>query len=884
MKCIYNAIIIALLSHVCALNAAEPTYVWWEGEDFAKTNIPEPLQSLPGNANPEQQEKLSGGKWFTTQGPESDKPYKAQYSVNVPTTKNYNLWVRKFWKHGPFKWKFDNNDWVLCEKTRALHDSTALEKHWSANWVFLGKVDLKEGKRQLDIEMLDAKGGGCIDCFLLIDGSFIPRGKLKPGEKSGATEAGRFAWEPDGDPADGSSPIDLRYLNEKRAGQSGHVRRKGQGFVLGDGTPVRFLEKGTVNPYMSDEMIRYRGKRLAKYGVNLMRIGFARKYPLYKKGQMDQFNHYLDRIHYMVSAFREEGMYTWIRLYWDTGQTEFFFDPEFRKHYLDYAKHIMNTKNPYTGLSMAEDPAVAVCAIQNENNLLFWTFNPKNRSKKALQQIEKAFGDWATQKYGSIDKALTTWGNDKHPSNHIKKTVDVATEGRLALYAVGHLTGADWAAAQRNPKRASDQLRFMVEAQKKTYADIVKYFREDLGFKCLISCSNWKTADSRVLGPFEHYSYTEGDMVTRNIYFGPTFKPKPKRFYAIDVGDTFTPHTSLKAPKNPTSFTVAHTNDMPYTITENNWDRPNKYRSEWPFLVAAYGSMLGADSWSFAGNGGPLWNTSMQVWDVNSPSVMGQLPAVALAFRKYIKEAPTVVTDTLALNDLYEFKGASVNMGKGADALWISKIGDKEGAKVKDSGKVDPLAFFVGKVERKIGDAPSKLESIDLNKYIDRKKGTVKSITGEIEWDYVNGMVKLTNPYVQGACGFLKQAGSIDLGDVSIQSQNDFGVVMVVALDDKPLKESKKILIQTATDDRTYGFKLKDLGDGRTEIIDVGQPPLMVTNIKASVTIKNRVGCKVDVLNQAGYPRGDQAQTSADQGSTKISLPQDTIYTLCTFK
>ena len=41
--------------------------------------------------------------------------------------------------------------------------------------------------------------------------------------------------------------LDLRYLNEKEAGQSGFVRltADGDGFVLGDGTPVRFWAVGT---------------------------------------------------------------------------------------------------------------------------------------------------------------------------------------------------------------------------------------------------------------------------------------------------------------------------------------------------------------------------------------------------------------------------------------------------------------------------------------------------------------------------------------------------------------------------------------------------------------------------------------------------------------
>jgi hypothetical protein len=238
------------------------------------------------------------------------------------------------------------------------------------------------------------------------------------------------------------------------------------------------------------------------------------------------------------------------------------------------------------------------------------------------------------------------------------------------------------------------------------------------------------------------------------------------------------------------------------------------------------------------------------------------------------------MTDNLSLEDLYNFKGVTLSTGKGADALWISKIGDKESEKVAQSGKVDPLAYFVGKVERKIGDAASKLDVVDLTKHIDRRNGIVKSYTGEITWDFKNGVVSIDNPFVQGVCGFLGKKESIELSDISFIPGNEFGVIMAVSLDDKPLKESRKILIQTATKDRTYGFKTKDMGKGRVQITDTGTYPLIVQEIKASVVLKGCSSCKAEILCQAGYPRGDKAQTESGSAGVKVVLPGDSIYTV----
>jgi hypothetical protein len=66
-----------------------PVYVWWEGETFANTNVPNPVQkNIPGNKNEQQRSKLSGGAWLTPSGPESETPYFVKYEVAVPASSN----------------------------------------------------------------------------------------------------------------------------------------------------------------------------------------------------------------------------------------------------------------------------------------------------------------------------------------------------------------------------------------------------------------------------------------------------------------------------------------------------------------------------------------------------------------------------------------------------------------------------------------------------------------------------------------------------------------------------------------------------------------------------------------------------------------------------
>ncbi|MFP4381864.1 MAG: hypothetical protein ACLFUS_15290 [Candidatus Sumerlaeia bacterium] len=884
----------AMLLALAGTAWAQQTYVWWEGEDYASTNSSDPLARVPGHLNAEQRSKLSGGQWMTPRDPDGGGAVTITYEIEVPESKTYNFWVRKFWKHGPFKWRFDNQDWQTCGRRITLHDNTFIAENWGANWVSLGQVELSAGEHTLHVEMIE--NNGCFDAWLLIDGSFSPRGKLKPGQKTGDAMPGFFAWEPSVDPLMDNCPIDMSFLNTPI---TGFVRKEGNGFVDAQGNPVRFwMVQGSALLAMDKQSKDYWARRLSKYGVNLVRVQFSGLFSAYTSGNMKSFNEQLDDLHYLTAALKKQGIYLYFgHLYWQThvtvnekvagpgyegGKTpleHLFFSEDFQAYYKKFVDAALNKENPYTGVPLSKDPAVAFVEIQNESSLFFWTFKPDSMVPQTLHMMEKAFGDWSAKKYGDLDKALATWGNDKNPANYSKKTQDAPAEGRLAVYGIGQLTGADWAANQRNTQRASDQLQFMVEWQVDFYDKMVKALKEDVGLQNMVSCSNWKTADPKTLGIFERYSYTAGDVTCRNVYFDVQYDPKPKRFYSIDEGDTFMSRSALMPPAQPAPLTVAHVLDHPYMITENNWCRPNRFRAEWPFLIATYAQMMGVDGWNFFSLDAAMWQTPMNVWELNSPCILGQFPAAALVFRKgYVKEAGYAVEDKISWEDLYDFKGSTLFELGGADALWVSRIGDKEAQADATNKQVEPMAFFVGKVNRIPTDDATELKTVDFKKYINPSAKKVRSMTDELEWDYGKGIVTVSTPYVQGAAGFLSKSGKIQLADMEIQCGNEYATVLAVSLDGQPLRSSKKILVQVATEDLPYGFTTKSAGQ-YSQITSLGGYPLNVKEVDMELTLKRNVD-KATVLDGNGYTTDRSAQTRKVSGSTVIQLPADSIYTL----
>jgi hypothetical protein len=62
---------------------------------------------------------LSGGKWVGVEG-DRDKTLFLEYNVQVPKSGRYQFYSRKFWEHGPFRWRFDKGPWKNVSSRAAL--------------------------------------------------------------------------------------------------------------------------------------------------------------------------------------------------------------------------------------------------------------------------------------------------------------------------------------------------------------------------------------------------------------------------------------------------------------------------------------------------------------------------------------------------------------------------------------------------------------------------------------------------------------------------------------------------------------------------------------------------------------------------------------------
>jgi hypothetical protein len=251
--------------------------------------------------------------------------------------------------------------------------------------------------------------------------------------------------------------------------------------------------------------------------------------------------------------------------------------------------------------------------------------------------------------------------------------------------------------------------------------------------------------------------------------------------------------------------------------------------------------------------------------------------------RGYVKQGEPVVHEERTISNLWNRDPPIIAEGRSFDpnrdrGIAAGPAEFKTGA--------DPLAFLVGPVEVKYDGDPAKTRVIDLSRYIDHEKKTIRSNTDEVTLDYGNGLCTLDTPKAQGACGFLSKAGAIRLGDVAIRSQNGYATVAVVSMDDRPLASSRKILVQVGTSARPTGWMTREAEfpgeDGKTpvrgfQVVRSGTPPWRVVNTEVGLVVRNPGLARATLLDTAGYPVAEVPGTRAGDDFS-LKLPLNTMY------
>ncbi len=718
-----------------------------------------------------------------------------------------------------------------------------------------------------------------------------------------------WAFDPGPDNFEDSALLDLRHLNEKEAGENGFIRVSddGNGFVRGDGAPIRFWAAASFygRKKTSDEELARHARFLAKLGVNCVRVGGANSglIPQKKGCGITDINEFeLEKIWRIVAAMKKEGIYTRFSPFWDHGSVKYigedwgldgyesgdtlnallFFEPNLQTAWKAWMKKLLTEKNPYTGIPLKDDPGLAIIQIVSEDTLFFyWTDRIKGGPKRILETM---FANFAKGKYGSIEKAFAAW-------KQTKISGDAAAEGRLGLYR--HWVLEQWP-AEGEPRRVRDQLEFMSQLERGFFEDMKRYLKDELGAKQIIGASNFGSAGERRLGDLQRWCWTAGEVMERNSFFSSNLVGKHAA-WRVQSGHKYVPRSGLLDPDLPTNRKQVP--GIPFNISSTNWVPPNDYYAEGPILNAVYGAMHGLDGIYWLGCTAPGYDDPyfrftevngshpMKRWTISHPAFMSQFPAAALIFRKrLVSEAEVVVHEERVLEDILLRRAPLI--AEEPDYSPTEHADEIPEAQLPLINLVCPESFLVGRVEVKYGDDPAGTAVKNLDVFINQKTGEISSVHRQLTLDRANGLLKIDAPQVQGVLGFLSDAGGeFQLSALSVESNEHYASVLAVSLDDRPLKESGKILLQIGTqafprgwETKAASFQKKDRKYEGLEIVSTGDLPWMMRNVDAKIRITNKGLSEAVLLDVNGYPAGTVPLKKLENNTAEIVLPEKAVY------
>jgi hypothetical protein len=667
-----------------------------------------------------------------------------------------------------------------------------------------------------------------------------------------------FAFQPAKEVVPGIVDMD-RWLDAP-AGRHGGVRMVKDGFVFEDATPVKCW--GVNLSYTANAPDRntadFTAARFAKYGINAIRM-HKFSYPTGQMGigdpndstRMDPKG--LDRLDYFASKLKERGVYFgWSHTYgfhvvpgdrkrllaYDEiaknlkGNTYAFihFAEDVQDLMIEMVVNLLKHKNPYTGRTYADEPALCFIELQNEDDIFFYTsekaFNSCPTYKKRFQE---RFAAWLKERYGSQEELKAAWQGARSPAETMTDA-NIVPQLNPWFFGADHLPGQKGGAR----RRLLDTAAFLHDVQDRFYSRFAKAIR-DTGYGGPLNGSPWQSP-SMLPHYYNLYSDYKVGYIDRHNYFGGK------------GAEMFT--SMLTRPGSGyLSSGLQQVADRPFALSEWIHVYPNVYAAEGPAIVAAYG--MGLQGWDASYEfqsqanrrvfsdmaGGFPWG----VWEADVPTSLGQFPALArMIYRGDVKEGDVISVRRVSAADLTE--------GRFSFSDKVEQKGDVKSF----GGTVPPAALAAGRVVVEFTDKSQPSMLPDMSRY--RHGAVISSVTGQLAWNTSGqGFFTVNTAGTKAVVGFTGGQEQ-DLGAVKIRLESRFGSLFLTALErDQDLTKSKTALITVLARQSNTGFSYFAPDN---KVLRNGGKPILLEPVKATVTLTSRPIASVNVLDHDGRRTG----------------------------
>ncbi len=667
-----------------------------------------------------------------------------------------------------------------------------------------------------------------------------------------------FAFRPAGDSAAGV--IDMDGWLDRPAGKRGGVRMVNDHFAFEDGTPVKFwgVNLSSDNNAPDKETAELMAARYARYGVNAIRMHkFARPTTIHGIADPADTTHLepdaLDRFDYLASRLKERGVY-----FGFSPTYGFRVTPAHRGRLLAYDEiaknlngntyglinwaedaqdllfetvvNVLKHKNPYTGLTYAEEPALCFVELQNEDDIFFYhapaAFNACPTYKK---QLMERFAAWLKKRYDSDEKLATAWKDALNKGETLAGATIVPEMNPwfASDFWLYMLTGG-------RRRRVLDTAAFLHEVQNSYYGRFVKALRA-AGYQGPIISTPWQ-APTQLPYYYNLRSDAEAGYVARHSYF-----------------DSRGPAMVTSLVSRPGSGYLAsgleQVSGRPFVLSEWAHVYPNPYAAEGPALMGAYG--LGLQGWAgayqFESWPGRRTFTDAAASDATGnfntdvPASLGQYPAVArMIYRGDVKTGDVINVRRVSPGDLAEGKFAFSD--RAGVPSWAQP----------PPGPIPPASLAAGRVLVEFADKSGAWQMPDMKRYT--QGSVIRSVTGQLAWETAGrGFFTVDTPGTKAVVGFA-EGRELPLGDVTIRPHCPFVSLFVTALEPgTDLAGGKRALVSALARQTNAGFTYY-APDPKPR--DNGRSPILLEPVKATVGVAGRPIAAVHVLDHDGRRTG----------------------------
>jgi hypothetical protein len=641
------------------------------------------------------------------------------------------------------------------------------------------------------------------------------------------------------------------------AGKHGRVMARPDGqFAFAD-SPAQARRFYGVNlcfgaQYLPTAEAERLAERLARLGYNALRLhhyerdltqGQTNSTAL-NPGKLDQLDHltaalirrgiYLTTDLYVSRpvAYRDVGLDRDGTIPMDTFKILVPVHPGAFENWKQFSRALLGHVNPYTRRRYADEPALAWIALINEGN-----FGNFFKDIRTIPEWTQAWNRWLAARYANRAALAATWGSG------LKDDED-PNAGSVALPEK----------LQADGLRPRDCIAFLADTERNMVRRMKAFLRDELGCAALISNASSWTRFTTDQGARATYDYVDDHFYVDHPQFLEGSWRLPSRC----------PNTSpiAEGAAGGRSITFTRLFDKPFTVTEYNYSAPGRFRGVGGILTGAMGALQGwGGIWRFAYSHSreAMFNPArMGYFDVVSDplSQAAERASLCLFLRGDLQMAPHSVALTMTDADLAQPAAKIPTLAPQWHWLaWVTRVGTqvmpspetalKHSAILPLAWRTPPSGYPGSQVlsldpysvdNSRLVDALDERNVLSSGHRPDPSQKYFQSETGEVTIDGPRDQLVLDTARTAGGYAPAGQVVEATNGGVRIALEGSDATVWVSSLDQKPIRQSRRMLVTHLTDLQNTAIQYAE--PARQTLREWGGLPYLVRAGKAEVRIQ----------------------------------------------